>query len=240
MALVAHGRTDLALPLASAAIEPSRFDEWRHGYRLRTLGYIAAPLLTAYPAQLEQFLSAVVDERWLRQQMRQSTTAALAGAAFALWGALDARLLRNVRDPLMAELGDPRRHDSATDPAGAAGLSLLGAASLFGALPPPHVAAVYARRNLDAILRGRVLESRSETPTVLELQALLGLRAIALRSPASVRLQAEVGEAALRRLTANDGAHTKSRHLNKLLVAWLQRCAAAGWIALADAAPVPE
>ncbi len=239
MALVVLGRPDLAAPLALEAIGEARYAEWRKGYRLRTLGYIAHPTFSADSARLERFLDEVCSYRWLRNQMRRASVGSLAGSMFALWGSLPTEQLRRFEKPLRMELEEPNKCRTGDDSATAALLSLIGTASLFGIRPQKDVGRRCSSMSLDTIVQKRH-SAVVEQITALEVQLWLGLRAVASNCRAEGRVAASLGEAALERWRRSEPKSEKHQALNLVMIEWLERCAASGWKLLADPTPAPQ
>ncbi len=180
---------------------------------------------------IAKFLEAVVTPEWLRAQYEYSTAypGATAGALFAVWGLDEPAFLEHFLRELPRDLVSQslaRFYSADAEEAGGI-LSLLGFAELAdlpvnatGVRWPPAVP-VTVSDTLTSI----------SAPVVL---SWLGLRAMARYRPDQLKLPPATGNRVLTLWRNSQSPTPRHAALNCWMIAWLERCASAGWVLLPD------
>ena len=204
------------------------------------LGYTASVLSDADSDRLHQFLKELCDPKWLGYQYRQASTGSLAGTLFALWSCLPEEQLRRFRNHLGQVAFAQRHHGKGDTESIRIGLCLVGTASLFHTPVPVNIAEPYGLQPVAPLICVTQPQSPKKDITYQEVQLWLGLRAISTYPQTSITVPSELGEAALGRWRASCPRLPKHAALNRVMIAWLNRCSNAGWRLSADTDPLPQ
>ena len=232
----------LAVPLALEATKNCRLPEWRNGYRLYGLGYTASALSDKHSCRLHGFLNALCDSKWLASQLRQAKTGSLAGTLYALWSCLPEGQLRRFSGHLRQMAFTPRHHRKCDTESIGKGLCLVGTASLFHISVPKNVAELYVCQPVAPLICVTQPQSPRKDITARQVQLWLGLRAISISTypQESISVPPTLGDEALARWRASCPKLQKHAALNKVMIAWLNRCYNAQWHLIDDTKPLPQ
>jgi hypothetical protein len=164
----------------------------------------------------------------------------LAGALYSLWYLLNERRLKKFQTPKLLSIVQQKSNLWAVGETTTSAdlVSLIGASALFGMRPSP-VALMWAS---DTVLRSAWMERTpsEESPVLgpLQVQFWLGLRAIAMNRRTPMRLPKAEGDLILQLWREAEPENSKLQRLNRWMIGWLERCAAAGWRLLPDETPL--
>jgi hypothetical protein len=191
----------------------------------------------ASPADIEGFLRRVATPDWIGGLLGSVSPGGLAGALLALATTLEpAQRAPFLREALARRVTQELSRRGARDAeAWAQALSLLGAASAIGLRGPVPQARWPAERELAEVLAYRAPDTDRTTIGPFQITLWLGLREMARWRADAVKVSPPLAGRVLDLWQAADQGEVGQdlrphvRALNAAMIAWLQRCKAAGW-----------
>ncbi|HSS78514.1 MAG TPA: hypothetical protein VLV54_17445 [Thermoanaerobaculia bacterium] len=239
--LIRYRRPDLAVAPARGAVLTADIMEWhRPGVTASALSHAIRLAGDLEPDDLDRFLDRIATPSWLKSSYLFLYPGLLAGTLYSLWFLLDDRRLKRFQTPALLGVVEQKANPwSAGQSTTAAHLvSLIGVGALFG-VSPSLAALVWAS---DTVLRSAWVERtpNEENPVLgpLQVQFWLGLRVIAAHRKKPLRLSKAEGDLVLQLWREAEPENAKLQRLNRWMIGWLERCAAAGWRLLPDETPL--
>ena len=240
--LTSFGRTDLCEAVVLRALEPGSRAGWRdQNATLVPLSWVARLAVQFAAKDLDRFLSAVATEAWVARSYTRLSEGPLAGALFALWGALDRRQLARFTTHSLTKILRQKLRNSLcqTGHQTAESLSLIGVGRLLGLDIPAIALSKIDDRGVAKALDARMPKRSPPELGVLQAQIWLGIREVAQRRQRPLRIAPRTGEAFREMWLLADPINEKLRRLNQVMIAWLDGCAGAGWQLIPDDEPLP-
>ena len=233
-----RGQPALAEAPALRLVLGSTQEEWhRPGIALHHFSHVLRLARGASPADVDGFLERVVTPEWLDRFLESAPTGALAGNLLALATTLQpAQQRRFQREALGRRIARELSWSGKPDVRSfAEGLSLLGASRAIGLSCPLQEAFWPDVRDLAEVLKLRTPDPDRVSIGSLQIQLWLGLREMACWRTDSVLVPPDRAERILDLWQASERSEagrdfpTHVQVLNVGMIAWLQRCQAAGW-----------
>lgn len=188
------------------------------------------------PEIMRHFVATIANAEWLRVEYAQASSGALSAALFGLW----CHQSQDIVGPFLTDELRQRVAQEAIRPPSSlpgenvAAISLVGVASLIGLNPPTPPDAVFELANIEALLDWINPDRPNGVFGYIQIQAWLGLRAIARVGSHSVQVPPKVGRCFLTQWKQIEGQTPQQEALNSWMIGWLERCEREEWQLVRD------
>ena len=187
---------------------------------------------------VQHFLDQVLTDRWLDDQYRKVFPGQLGAALLSIWSyhadAVVSRFSTHTLDKRVARLIRGLSAMSLEDQCHT--LQLWGTAGLLRLDVDVDSVQWPSNRRCRELLE--FTRPEDESIDLRSIQFWLGLRRMALHRSDTVTVPGEMGNHILRLWRETDSGSERQEALNRWMIGWLERCAAADWKILADATPL--